>query len=58
MQVERVAECPQHGHVVVELERLMDPPVTFGYHQKDCGRWHRFRVHSWQVRPAHRGLAR
>lgn len=52
--IERIATCPRHGRVLIELERLEDPPESWAYHRKVGGRWCRFRVHTWLVRAAPR----
>lgn len=48
--VVRMAQCPQHGRVIVTLERLREPPITRAYHVKRDGRVHAFRTKSWDVR--------
>lgn len=52
--IERFANCPKHGRVLIALERPKGSPESWGWHSKVGGRWCRFRVRSWIVRAAPR----
>ena len=53
MEIEYIARCPKHGYRgLVVLDDKSDPLATWACHRKVDGRWCRFRVRSYEVRPA------